>query len=506
MLLVILLFSSLLMPNHSSAVGGKIASEAAKKVAKEVAKDVAIDMTYNMVMNYTYVPKDERYKAKEGYTMICLPKDKKPGGDCAAPVQIKKNITRADLGPAVERQLEKKIAGGVTSTKWGKFVNWFVPIFAAGLGYAVIDYSFNGDVSDLFDEIAMDALKDEGLLLTTEDTGEPASSLFTKYNTVRSTNGNKYYIEWAFTVAEKHKDYQYYDKDALKWVDFNVARFVVGSLEYQWNRDLNEWVFTSFGGLGQQRRTINQVIIGSLDSPSNMGKVKDLMTDPQTRRKPKPLTAPSGTPSENGVERTRKAGSTVPIPGPGSIPLRTNDGAVIYPSVQPDGSIIYKTQDGTEVDESAVVVLEPQIQENPDGSKKVVQQPTWENQNPNQDGEIPPGQKPPGEEGEQFPEGQTCNEHLKLPKLSALFRQMSDSFPFSIPWDIKSAFDAVFSGIGTGIPKVNWSISAFGNKYDLSFEIPKQFADFQPFLHSVVLIFFDIGMLLLIHRLIKGGG
>lgn len=176
------MFFNVWLPGVSeAAVATKVISEVAKKTAKEAAKDIAIDMSFNMVMNYKYTPKDQR-KPKEGFEMICLPKDKKTDGECTAPLQVKKNITRAELEPAVERQLEKKIAGGITATRWGKFLDWFIPIYATGIAVAIFDYAIDGDVMKFFDEVAYDSLVEMEFIDKTVGVAAPGLGGFVRPN------------------------------------------------------------------------------------------------------------------------------------------------------------------------------------------------------------------------------------------------------------------------------------------------------------------------------------
>lgn len=491
-----LLFINLIVPKESYALTGKVANVAAKKVAKEIAQDVAIDMTFNMIMDYKYVPKDDRLKAKEGFEMICLPANRKSGGDCDKPMQIKKNITRAELAPSIDSQLDKKIAGGVTSTKWGKFLDFFLPIFSVGMGVAVVDYAINGEVSDLFDEIAFSSLSELGMLETIANA---------------DVEDLPKQIDTYFSVMNLHKEGSF---TGHQWDGIGNA-----ILQFQANGSTH--TTTSFERIYWTQRV--------LDDPSRYndayrerhGKYRDLNrgvlfesmagANILVNGQVIPLTiSDNKVPkfNETGLGRTYTQNQRIAIPAPGSLPFtRTSTGETLYPEIQKDGSIIYKTKTGTIVDESDITVGEPQRITNPDGSTTIQKQPTYDNQNPKPDenGKIPPKDNDPNKENE-FPEGQSCDATLKLPSFSRLFTTMSESFPFSIPWDLKNGFDALFSDMGTEEPNFKLNLKFMNQTHVIDIKIDSYFDKWKPFVHSMLLFIFDVGILYGIFRLIKGGG
>lgn len=567
-LIALIMFFDVLIPKQSHAlVVSKVVSQAAKQTAKEVVKDITIDMSMNMVMNYKYVPKDQR-KPKDGFEIVCLPKDKKTDGDCAAPIQIKKSITKSEIAPVIETQLEKKISGGVTATKWGKFLDWFLPIFATGLGVAVIDYAMDGDVIGLFDEIAYDTLLELGFLQPLEkgtDTGTDGG--FVRPSISYEMPPNATTNDWKVLQLDEVVNLNgLFDcggvNDCIKFeavygsvsktptlrvLPRNNGTLTVSSENLNQVSDdfgftlssnslhLKKFATTKYGNDAETIATyrINPAVY---TTPSNYIQAKTgsgasttlvrpelfmfsmlnllrFASEPVEINgvSPEPLLFTySGSSDETTVPKfdeaqlqpTKNPGSVATVVAPGAIPFtEINTGEVLYPFLKPDGTVGFKTKTGTEVldPDNNVGVGSPTIIENPDGTKTVVKQPTFENQNPSpeEDGKIPT-------KGDEITEGDfeglSCA-RLKKPDFKPLSNAFTTSFPFSIPWDLWRLVEAVFGNMGSEKPVVDLSFIAEGVKL----EIPDYFDSWTKFAKSITLIAFDIGLIYMFYRFMKGG-
>lgn len=536
------------------AVISKVVNVSAKKVAKEAIKDTAVQMSMNFVMDYKYVPKDQR-KPKDGYSFVCLPKDKKTGGDCGKPMEVKL-LTSTDkkvLGDKVETVLESKIAGGIGNKRWGKFLNWFFPIFTIGLGVAVLDYAMDGEVSDLFDDIALDSLKALGFLVpsvtpkpkteiipeptdpiappgeTSPDYVPPTLQYFIPENMEVSSsqlNDRDTRAEIVLRYKEGVSETYLHDlgPDVLggerHWPVFRI----IYSASYSTGYFPKTMTFTHMTVAFHYQNGTQMKIHENVEVPhfivrrSNETMYKNEIIGMLNSAPPLPNLFLPGETAPVEVEpipeydqlqlpRTIPPNTVVKIPAPGSIPFTEKDtGQQLLPEKLPDGSTGFKTKTGTPVIEDNVVVGSPIIVENPDGSQIVVKQPTVDTPTPSPDdnGVIPPPKTPDTVDPE-FPDGPSCDAELKLPKLLPLFTQISETFPFSIPWDLKSGFDAIFLNMGSEKPKFEYKLAFQGQEHDFSFKIPSFFDSWMPFIHSILLLTFDIGIVYAIYRFMKGG-
>lgn len=120
---------------------------------------------------------------------------------------------------------------------------------------------------------------------------------------------------------------------------------------------------------------------------------------------------------------------------------------------------------------------------------------------PNPDPNTPPTDPnaPPAKEPV-FPEGESCEEGLKFPRLSPFLSAMENNFPLSIPFDIRNAFNAAFGEIGDKKPEWTFKLR------DAEFKIapPAFFDTFKPFTDSLLRFIFSIGMIYAIMRIMKG--
>jgi len=164
---IIVAFSSVYPPDvaHANLVSKPIGI-AAKKAAKTVVKDTAVEMANQIVSEFLVRELIEGVKTDEGYSPVCMDGKKDSIKDCPPDkrAQVKTKLSSTDkskLEKTVESVLEKKTN---TSSKWGKFLDIFIPLFLVSGAIEIISASLDGDILSFFDEIAQDALVDSGLL------------------------------------------------------------------------------------------------------------------------------------------------------------------------------------------------------------------------------------------------------------------------------------------------------------------------------------------------------
>lgn len=176
MALVMLLFpvTQILEQSKAYAIGTKVATKVATEAVKEVIKDSAKEKAFQMALDEVgkIYDSNNKYVFKEGYEGYCV-EVKKPDGSCDKPIQIKKDITEADqkkLDDSVGKKLDQKIGGQIYNTKWGKYLDYVVPIYAVSAAGAAVDYAVNGEDSILgmMNEVAMEALEDSGIIQPVE--------------------------------------------------------------------------------------------------------------------------------------------------------------------------------------------------------------------------------------------------------------------------------------------------------------------------------------------------
>jgi len=164
---IIVAFSSVYPPEvaHANLISKPI-SIAAKKAAKIPIKNTAVEMANQIVSDYLVRELIEGVKTDDGYSPVCMDGKKDSIKDCPPDkrAQVKTKLSSTDkskLEKTVESVLEKKTN---TSSKWGKFLDIFVPLFLVSGAIEIISASLDGDILSFFDEIAQDALIDSGLL------------------------------------------------------------------------------------------------------------------------------------------------------------------------------------------------------------------------------------------------------------------------------------------------------------------------------------------------------
>ena len=94
-------------------------------------------------------------------------------------------------------------------------------------------------------------------------------------------------------------------------------------------------------------------------------------------------------------------------------------------------------------------------------------------------------------------DGKTCGDYKLDLKSIDLF---TTKFPFSLPWDIFNAINALFGGMGNDEP--NFKMKVFNTEIDIV--IPDFIKEARPFMSSIILFIFDVSLIYALYRLFGG--
>ncbi|TQR27196.1 hypothetical protein C7Y47_23550 [Lysinibacillus sphaericus] len=164
---ILIAFNLILPPDVAQAnIVSKPLAITAKKVAKDIVKDTAVEMANQIVSEYLVKELLEGVNTDKGYSAVCMDGKKDNIKDCAPDkrAQVKTDLSQTDkknLEKKVESVLERKT---LTSTRWGKFLDFFIPIFLVSGAIEFISSALDGDILSFFDEIAQESLVESGLL------------------------------------------------------------------------------------------------------------------------------------------------------------------------------------------------------------------------------------------------------------------------------------------------------------------------------------------------------
>lgn len=178
-------------------------------------------------------------------------------------------------------------------------------------------------------------------------------------------------------------------------------------------------------------------------------------------------------------------GTTV-VPPPIAVPIKTPEGVSVTPSDKvPSGWVDRGTGEEVIVNEDELIVedVDPNIIETP---------------KPNPEGVEPNPDKEEDNETD-YPSCDKDFEKIEFEKVGVAFTY---AFPFSIPWDIKRMVDAQLGGIGDAKP--SFELSFLGDGIELT--IPDFIDKWMPFARGIMIFMFDISILFLFYRFMKGGG
>lgn len=570
---VVILFSVFLIFNLSissaynktdAAVVSKVASTAAKKVAQEVIKDQAVKMSFNMVMNYKYTPKagENVQKPKASFEMICLPENRKPDKTCSKPMQVKKNLTSSD-----KKQVATK-AGQLLDNKmghkgWKKFLDWFVPLWIAGLLITTVDILLDGDMSSFFADLGYQALIDLGFITTIEKT-PPSSPIETPsdlpshsyddefiddgystfghiigelypekfnlpygmtYHSARKvmTGGYAYYYINFSVLPVVYQTKMYYHPEFSTLFNSNSLTIAIqgqGEKSFRANkirvftsRGINSEYDNVRGPLGKEYNFRDLILLPStfnngLFNPSSefindaLWLVQEFFDELKVEPlQPMPEARPHGLP-------ITAPNTTIKIPSPSSVPIKDkNTGVIVKPSPEstPD-DITFIDKDGNPVDEDDLIVDDVEIENTPDGD--IVKDPSGdpnveEGIIPNPEDDIPNGDDPNSPPKNEDENPFVCDAELKMPRFNVLGKDLSTTFPFNVPFDLFRSFNNLFVNMGDKKPSFDWEIKAFDTKTEINITIPDFFDDWMPFFRGIMLFSFDVALLWAIYHFVR---
>lgn len=522
-LLILLAINIFLLSINTSIAHASVVTKpvqvAAKKAVKELAQNSAVEMANQIVSEYLVRELIEGVKVDDGYSPICLSGSVSKIDECSADkrAQVKTNLTQADkqkLSSKVEEVIEKKTN---TSSKMSKFLDWFIPIFLVSGAIAWIESVFSDDDKSLIDEIANEALLETDLIkpLTTTVGGGGGSGgkynweVFVSSVFVQDTSSNLLQtIVFTFNQpVQIYLDGQHLltASDRVTWLtayrydNIQIENRYMSAVQLNYvqldnktigSRNVLLWQsLESFTDqrdawrLGEEKaREISksiQVQEGTNNRAQSyydtiltrIGNVQffdvngnNLLTNPP------PPNVDLDVSTLKPINYTKyKNGDKIKIAGQENIPMKTPDGTRVYP--KEDGTFVSGDGIPQEVDPETIIVEDVANSTDTDNGED-------EEENVN-----------------------ACTDKIKLPSFKPIGNAFTTSFPFSIPWDIKRAIDSAFGGVGDTKP--SFALTMFGDGVILT--VPDMIDNWMPFLRGFLVLAFDISILYLFYRFMKGG-
>lgn len=508
------------VPQAHANVATKPLAITAKKVAKDLAEDSAVAMANEIVSQFLVRELLDDVKVDEGFAAVCMDGSKDKMEDCPVDkrAQVKKDLTSSDrskLASTVETVLEQKTN---TSSKWQKFLDFFIPIFLISGLVATFDAMLDDDSESFIDEVAQQALIDAGLmkgLLVTRKTPlydfssviqgssvkvERSGSIFTvkvqnavKTNQsismdVTDSNGksytrtfpSNYYIGLLFAATQNPVSGTYYPYTVVASVYPNTSNpsFTLGNAKLDESAvgypNMNDAVeaakvmmennhISRFTALNGDINGLNNLVSEYITKGGAISYNLETLAPPEVE---------TNFGNQRGFEKTKNPDGTKTLPGVDSFTYTYNN-TNVYPAT--DSTTGWKdktTGEDITVVEDDIVVDEGTTPIDPD--------------------------KPPEEEENEF----YCTQKMKFPDFKPVGNAFTNAFPFSIPWDIKRAIDAAFDGVGDSKP--SFPLPMFGDGVVLT--VPDMIDNWMPFLRGFLVLMFDVSILFLFYRFMKGGG
>lgn len=195
---------------------------------------------------------------------------------------------------------------------------------------------------------------------------------------------------------------------------------------------------------------------------------------------------------------------TVNILPPAAIPITPTSDSSVYvqpkPTPEPNVEVIPEwqridTKDPVNIDEDLLTVKDPIV--TPDGDFEIPGTPDILKKPEATGGDEDPPKK---DITEGFDEA-SCEQPVKL-DLVPLTNTFTNTFPFSLPFDLKRIIDNTFGGIGDEKP--SYKLTFLGD--DVVLTIPEMIDEWMPFLRSILVVLFDISILFMFYRFMRGGG
>lgn len=513
------------VPQAHANVATKPLAITAKKVAKELAEESAVAMANEIVSQFLVRELVEDANVDDGYAAVCMDGAKDNLNDCPTDkrAQVKQSLTSGDrstLANTVEQVLEQKTN---TSSKWQKFLDFFIPIFLVSGLVATFDSMLDGDSESLIDEIAQESLISSGLLKPLSLAIEEKQIYdFTPY--ISSVDVSRGYSDWAYETTVINAvlkpnttlKYSFIDRTATMrsfsateslnlGLRFNKSAGHAGSGKYfpilktalisvgTNNYGLSpkevyrgsDFVSTSGAAEGQA----GNYWAANIHSPvANGGSINGIMNAFLSRvslgttmnfevstiiETPPEIETDYGT--QTGLDKTKNPDGTKTLPGVDSFTYTYNN-TNVYPATDSTTGWKDKTtgEDITVIEDDVIVDGGPST--NPD--------------------------TPPKEDEKDDELEFACKEKMELPDFKPVSNAFTHAFPFSIPWDIKRAIDAAFGGVGDSKP--SFPLPMFGDGVVLT--VPDMIDNWMPFLRGFLVLMFDVSILFLFYRFMKGGG
>lgn len=100
-----------------------------------------------------------------------------------------------------------------------------------------------------------------------------------------------------------------------------------------------------------------------------------------------------------------------------------------------------------------------------------------------------------------FKQGLLGDLNINWSKLNKIYSGFTTAFPFSLPWDVGRAFDAVFGNFNT-TDAPEWQFSLYGQSWTI--RIPDMLLSWFPITRLMLLIMFDIGLVYSVRKLLGG--
>lgn len=492
---------------------------AAKKAAKDVAKNTAVEMANQIVAEFLVKELIEGVETDKGYKAVCMDGPKDNIKDCPSNkrAQIKSNLSASDkskLADKVEDVLEKKT---LTSSKWGKFLDFFVPLFLVSGAVSIIGASMDGDMLSFFDEIAQDSLIELGFLkpLHASINGEGAWNPkdFTQHVKsvsvdIDTKNGTPYLR--LTVVPHPNQKLILHHNGYKKTISTSTKLSIISYAGYA-RQDRNIYAFsrldTFFDGSNSGDLKGFRVFTGGMHISDGSQEQHDMLV----RLAQNSLTAhytsywisPQSDVNSilNQFFGTLSQFFTIDIEVPNSEqpPVQTDYGkqSATDKIKNPDGTVNIKGQDSFTFTYGDIHVY-PSDQSTTGWKDKT----TGEDVTVVEDDIVVTDKTEDlPTEPEDKPEF-SCDRELELPTLKPIGNAFTHAFPFSIPWDIKRFIDNAFGGVNSERP--SYDLTFLGDGVVL--EIPAFFDNWMPFIRGLLVFVFDISVLFLFYRFMKGGG
>lgn len=568
---LIMVFTLVMPPEQAkAAVVSKVAQKAVFKVVKEVAKDKAVEQSFSMVLNYKYVPKEERESIKKpdtGFTMVCLPENRK-NDICEKPIQVKNSFTTADK-KAIASKVETALDSKTGNKGFLKIVNWFIPVWIVGSAYTITDLLVDGEISSFFADLGYDALVSLGFIKplgkTATKTDLPLIPYVPDANPDSPDKGSlapggapiKYLggVETAPKMPSgiyMQAEFDY--KFTSNWNDVVGVRSHFFSFKstnpYVWgnysgNVFSNKYIFINFEMTNFTKDNVYKskrldkmyVYMSNYDSPAYNHAIKLLEVDLNSENiflnrthssglrtdelnhyltimndkffEDLLLTKPEPLPTIKPVGVPVIApGTTTKVPSPSAVPVKDKTtGKTVKPTkTSVPGDITWTDKDGNIVPEENIIVEDLVTEETPNGT--IIKNPDPSGIPEMQDGLTPnPDKAPPVNEDLTEEDLEKMScARLKKIDFKPFTSAVTTSFPFSIPWDLQRAFNNAFSQIGNERPNFSYDFNFNGQQHSWEIGFPKFFDSWLPFTKGLLLLGFDIGLIYAIYRFTKGGG